>query len=162
MHANSTSSVDRAYQRFKEVVTAGRSIREDHLDTIAGGRVWTGEQAKHNGLVDEIGGLQRAIAYARRTYTNGDAKVEVYEEVDAYFDRFRRLVAKGLALLATEGNAAALQQPTPSNLLPISPGMMGEIVPFPFVLPNRAFGVFLTADENAAIRSHFDSGTYND
>lgn len=152
MHANSSRSVDRAYQRFKEVVTSGRSMSAGHLDTIAGGRVWTGQQAKHNGLVDEIGGLQRAVAYARRTYTNGDAQIIVCREEDAYFDRFRKLAANGFALLVNDGNAADTEGVVPTNLTPFF-GKIGGTVAFPFKMPTRAFGLYLTADENTAIES---------
>lgn len=130
-------------------------MEEDHLDTIAGGRVFTGEQAKHNGLIDEIGGLQRAIAYARRTYTSGDAKVEFYGEDDDNFARFRRLVAKGFALLTARGNASDVQEASLLNIIPPSLNMNGATRAAPFVLPNRSFDVYLTTDENAAIRAHF-------
>ena len=154
MHANSIKSIDRAYARFREVVASGRSMDEDHLDNIAGGRVWTGEQAKHIGLVDEIGGLHRAIAYARRTYTSGDAKVELYGEDDDSFARFRRLIAKGFALLTAQGNASDIQEAPLLSIIQPSLGMNGETRQAPFVLPNRAFDVYLTTDENAAILSH--------
>ena len=39
--------------------------RQTTIDSLAQGRVWTGRQAKENGLVDELGGLDRAIAIAK-------------------------------------------------------------------------------------------------
>jgi ClpP class serine protease len=47
-------------------VAVARSRTPAELDPIAGGRVWTGRQALGNGLVDELGGFERALAEARR------------------------------------------------------------------------------------------------
>jgi len=44
----------------------------EEVEDIAKGKVWTGDQAKHVGLIDEIGGLERAIGYAKRKYTKQD------------------------------------------------------------------------------------------
>jgi protease-4 len=44
---------------------AGKKITRDELVKLAGGRIWTGRQAKANGLIDELGGLGDAIAAAR-------------------------------------------------------------------------------------------------
>ncbi|HEY7423109.1 MAG TPA: signal peptide peptidase SppA [Gemmataceae bacterium] len=44
---------------------AGKQMTRDELVKLAGGRIWTGRQAKANGLIDELGGLGDAIAAAR-------------------------------------------------------------------------------------------------
>jgi len=49
------------YEEFKERVAGGRGIDGEKLESIAGGRVWLGEEAVENGLVDEIGGIEDAI-----------------------------------------------------------------------------------------------------
>lgn len=49
------------YEEFKERVAGGRGIDGEKLESIAGGRVWLGEEAVKNGLVDEIGGIEDAI-----------------------------------------------------------------------------------------------------
>jgi protease-4 len=53
------------YAAFKQRVSAGRSIPEERLEAIAGGRVWTGGEALELGLVDELGGFPAAVARAR-------------------------------------------------------------------------------------------------
>lgn len=53
------------YEAFVEKAAAGRQTTPERIDAIAQGRVWTGKQAKALGLVDELGGLQRAIALAK-------------------------------------------------------------------------------------------------
>lgn len=52
------------YTEFKSRVSEGRKISMDDLEKIAQGRIWTGEQAKEIGLIDEIGGLEAAIQEA--------------------------------------------------------------------------------------------------
>ncbi len=58
------NSMERIYAEFKNRVSSGRSISPDSLEMIAQGRIWTGKQAKDNGLVDEIGGLSDAVESA--------------------------------------------------------------------------------------------------
>lgn len=55
----------RIYELFLDHVTESRDMSREAVDAVGGGRVWTGRQAIDNGLVDEIGGLQKAIAKAR-------------------------------------------------------------------------------------------------
>jgi len=50
--------------QFKKTVSESRDIKLDKLNEIADGRVFTGEQAKELGLVDELGGLFDAVQIA--------------------------------------------------------------------------------------------------
>lgn len=59
------AQLDDTYERFLQVVADGRGMTRDEVDRIAQGRVWTGRQAYENGLVDELGGLWRAIEVAK-------------------------------------------------------------------------------------------------
>ena len=54
------------YDEFVENVAESRHSTPEKIDAIAQGRVWTGRQAKQNGLVDELGGLDRAVAMAKQ------------------------------------------------------------------------------------------------
>lgn len=56
--------VNRGYDLFLTRCSEGRGIGKDDLDKIAQGRVWTGSMAKDLGLVDELGGLDRALEIA--------------------------------------------------------------------------------------------------
>ncbi|MDQ3808987.1 MAG: signal peptide peptidase SppA [Chloroflexota bacterium] len=53
------------YDAFVEKAAAGRHTTPEKIDAIAQGRVWTGQQAKQLGLVDDLGGLERALAVAK-------------------------------------------------------------------------------------------------
>ena len=57
--------MERVYERFIERVAEGRGLSRDAVSAVAGGRVFTGRQALERGLVDELGGLDRALAKAR-------------------------------------------------------------------------------------------------
>jgi protease-4 len=58
-------SVQRAYDLFLERVVVSREMETDAVDAIGGGRVWTGQQAVENGLVDGFGGIDKAVETAR-------------------------------------------------------------------------------------------------
>lgn len=58
--------VGQTYSLFKQRVSEGRDLPLDKVDEIARGRVWSGEAAKHRGLVDEFGGFSDAVARAKK------------------------------------------------------------------------------------------------
>lgn len=64
--AAADSAVERHYHTFVERVSAGRRMEPTDVHAHAQGRAWLGEDAKTRGLVDEIGGLEAAIAEARK------------------------------------------------------------------------------------------------
>ncbi len=77
-HIESTSMLQAFYDQFVEKVAAARHSTPEKVDAIAQGRVWTGRQGKQNGLVDELGGLDRAVAIAKqRAKIAADADVEL-------------------------------------------------------------------------------------
>lgn len=59
------ASIARVYQDFTGKVAAGRKLPLARVQEIAKGRVWTGNQAKSIGLVDQIGGIRTAIGKAK-------------------------------------------------------------------------------------------------
>jgi protease IV len=54
-------SVENIYDNFVSKVASGRRLREESVDSIGQGRVWSGTRAQKIGLIDEMGGLQAAI-----------------------------------------------------------------------------------------------------
>jgi protease-4 len=64
------------YMNFKRGVAEGRGMKPEEVEKIARGRVWTGEQGKEIGLVDEVGGFDRALALAKDL-----AKIDAKEKV---------------------------------------------------------------------------------
>ena len=57
-------SVTEVYAAFTQRVAEGRNMTRERVEELARGRVWTGNDALENGLVDEIGDLEHAVAYA--------------------------------------------------------------------------------------------------
>jgi protease-4 len=70
-------SMQNVYDQFIERTAAARHMTPEKVDEVAQGRVWTGEQAKQLGLVDELGGLYKAIDLAKQR-----ARISADEEVD--------------------------------------------------------------------------------
>jgi len=56
-----TGQIDATYRTFLSRVADGRKKPLDRIEALAQGRVWVGAQAQENGLVDQLGGLDRAI-----------------------------------------------------------------------------------------------------
>jgi len=72
--------VDRIYDDFISKVASGRKLDKAKIDSIAQGRVWTGEDAISIGLVDELGGLDKAVSIAVKKAKLTDYKFVNYPE----------------------------------------------------------------------------------
>lgn len=75
--------VDQIYEEFVAIVAKGRNLTPERVNAIARGRVWTGKDALAIGLVDELGGLNDAIAYAAK-------EVNIKEPIITYFPKSKR------------------------------------------------------------------------
>jgi protease-4 len=70
--------LDRIYDDFTTKVAAGRKLPKEKVLEIAKGRVWTGEDAKALGLVDELGGFPVALRLVRQAAgLSADAKIKL-------------------------------------------------------------------------------------
>ena len=72
-------NTDQAYERFIDIVAAGRQIDKEKVRAMATGQIYTGLDAKELGLVDEIGGLQTAIDVAAKLAAIEKPRMEYYE-----------------------------------------------------------------------------------
>jgi protease-4 len=99
-------SMQAFYDQFVEKVAEARQTTPEKIDQIAQGRVWTGQQAKQVGLVDELGGMQVAIAAAKQR-----ARIPADEEVElvVYPPRrsFYEVLSESLEQPATTRQAAS-------------------------------------------------------
>ena len=66
--------VNEIYGRFLDHVAEGRKLARSAVEAVAGGRVWTGNDALAAGLVDELGGLDRAVELAREAANIPDSE----------------------------------------------------------------------------------------
>jgi protease-4 len=77
------------YDQFVEKAAQSRHTTPEKIDGLAQGRVWTGNQAKENGLVDELGGLERAIAVAKdraKIPTGSGVEIVVYPPRRSFYE----------------------------------------------------------------------------
>jgi protease-4 len=86
------------YDDFKDRVSNGRKIPLNELEEISGGRIWLGEEAVKNRLVDEIGGLEDTIKAMGEKLKLTDYQVveivekkSVYEEILGYKNVYSRI-----------------------------------------------------------------------
>jgi protease-4 len=109
------------YDAFVEKAAAGRKTTPERIDAIAQGRVWTGRQAKDLGLVDELGGLNRALQLAKthaKISADSDVEIVVFPPKKSLFellaDPMGRTDSSSAALSALIGgsNARSLEAVT--------------------------------------------------
>ena len=79
-------SIEHVYETFKKRVSEGRGLSLSAVEEIAQGRVWTGVQAKENGLIDELGGLNQAIKVAAELAEIDSYNLTSYPKVETDID----------------------------------------------------------------------------
>lgn len=82
------NSIDRIYAQFKQRVAEGRKKAPAYIDSIAQGRVWSGEDGVRLGLVDRIGGLEDALRAAARMAKLDDYGLKEYPESRSWLQSF--------------------------------------------------------------------------
>jgi protease IV len=90
--------IDSFYQRFLTIVQEGRAnLQMEQIKRLADGRIYTGEQAKAAGLVDEIGYLEDAVKLAKQKAGLTEARVVTYQRPGEYSNNvYSRLLAPGV------------------------------------------------------------------
>ncbi|MDR1716611.1 MAG: signal peptide peptidase SppA [Prevotella sp.] len=80
--------IERGYDLFLTRCSDGRGIAKNSLDSIAQGRVWTGNQAVKIGLVDELGGMDKAIEEAAKLANLEDYSLNSFPRKRDFFESF--------------------------------------------------------------------------
>jgi protease-4 len=110
-------SIEATYRSFVGKVAAARKKTYDQIDPLAQGRVWMGTLAHQNGLVDELGGLDKAIALIRQKAhltAGGDTNLVMYPP--------RRTLLEALATSTPDELEGAATESKIRKLLPALPG----------------------------------------
>jgi protease IV len=110
----------RTYEDFTSIVAKGRKMPLETVLDLAKGRVWTGAQAKENGLVDELGGLRAAIMKAKELAgLEADAKIVVkrYPAPEAPIVQLKRLLGISTETAQTLATLKALADTPQAQLL---------------------------------------------
>lgn len=123
--------MDGVYRTFLRHVAEGRGLKPETVASIAEGRVWTGDAARARGLVDEIGGLEKAVSTARRLAKiapGSSVALDFLPEQHSFFDRlFQRQRPR---LPAALESLAAVLEPKAVQTLEIPPGLARAARPF--------------------------------
>ena len=90
--------IEHVYNTFKQRVADGRNLSLEEVEALAQGRVWTGLQAKENGLVDELGGLGAAIEAAAALAEIEEYNLTSYPKVETDFDDIFTLMSPFTAI----------------------------------------------------------------
>ncbi|MBR1626314.1 MAG: signal peptide peptidase SppA [Bacteroidales bacterium] len=80
-------NVENFYTNFVSKVAQGRGKTPDYINSIAKGRVWSGKDAKPLGLVDEFGGLKKAIQVAANKANVKNYGIVTYPKTQSIFDQ---------------------------------------------------------------------------
>lgn len=72
--------VDEMYTRFLKIISEGRDMEIESVRKLADGRIYTGTQALHNGLVDQLGYIEDAITVAKEMAGLKEAKIIRYKK----------------------------------------------------------------------------------
>ncbi len=114
--------MDNIYGIFKDHVVKARGPKlKKPIDEVAAGRVFTGAQALELGLVDRLGGLKDAIAYASEKSGVTDPDIRVIPEPASIFDMFMGDKAKDdeFDVAATRSTLSLAKMPLFESMLPI-------------------------------------------
>lgn len=106
-------SMQLVYDQFIERTAAARHMPPEKVDEVAQGRVWTGEQAKQIGLVDELGGLYKAIDLAKqraRIAADEEVHLVVYPPRRSFYEVLSDEIQSPLGRLRAAYTADALLQ----------------------------------------------------
>jgi protease-4 len=94
--------MDKIYEAFITRVMEGRKMTRQQVVAVAEGHVWTGRQAKEKGLVDELGGLDKAITLAKvaaKLKPDQDIPVERFPGRKSALELFIRLAMEGTSIM---------------------------------------------------------------
>ena len=104
------SSVEFIYDRFLGLVSEARGISVADLESIAGGRVWSGQQALELQLVDELGNQETAERAAARLADIDDYSVELIEPPMSLAERIARIWTESISTLIQQVSSSSQLQ----------------------------------------------------
>ncbi|MEQ9405750.1 MAG: signal peptide peptidase SppA [Cyclobacteriaceae bacterium] len=123
-------TVDEGYKTFIGKVAENRGMEEQAVRAIAGGRVWSGEQALENGLVDVLGSFDDAVLLAARSAgIEDDYSVSYYPKQKPFLEEFFDRMSANIQtrLLGVEADPLLKQHQMLRNLEGIQAKMGGDL-----------------------------------
>ncbi len=92
--AKLNESITEIYNDFTSLVAKTRNLEVTYVDSIAKGRVWLGADAIGIGLIDEFGGLEDAIAYAKDKAGIDNYMIKTYPERKEFFEQLMEQITE--------------------------------------------------------------------
>jgi len=122
--------VNEGYETFTQKAANARGMSLEDLKQIASGRVWSGEQALENGLVDKLGNYEDAVKLAAKMAgIEGDYSLEYYPKERPFIEEFMdKMSAKvKVSVLGTEVDPVLKQVEILKRLQGLQARMIGDI-----------------------------------
>ena len=111
--------IDHGYEEFLARVASARNMTRDQVDKIARGRIWSGEDAKGLGLVDQLGGLDQAIeSAAKRAKLAKGYRVYYVEKEKSVRERVADMLATQVLALVSSTSGAGASAPAAALSVP--------------------------------------------
>ncbi|WP_072568229.1 signal peptide peptidase SppA [Enterobacter sp. SA187] len=115
-------SIESGYKRFLSIVSQSRNKTPEQIDQIAQGHVWTGQDAKANGLVDALGDFDDAVAKAAELAKLKQWHIDYYQDEPTFFDQ----VITSMSASVRAAMPSALQAYLPAPLAPVAGAVKAE------------------------------------
>jgi len=110
-------SVDDIYARFLTLVAKGRHSTTEEIHKIAQGRVWTGNQALENGLIDQLGDLDDAISVAAELADLDDYQIDFRRKQMDPFEAFISQLNANIKLILARLGGQSHQSPSSTDFI---------------------------------------------
>ncbi|HCT9225841.1 TPA: signal peptide peptidase SppA [Escherichia coli] len=107
-------SIENGYKRFITLVADARHSTPEQIDKIAQGHVWTGQDAKANGLVDSLGDFDDAVAKAAELAKVKQWHLEYYVDEPTFFDKVMDNMSGAVRAMLPDAFQAMLPAPLAS------------------------------------------------
>ncbi|STD19536.1 protease 4 [Enterobacter asburiae] len=104
-------SIENGYKRFITLVADSRKKTPEQIDLIAQGHVWTGQDAKSNGLVDSLGDFDDAVKKAAELAKLKQWHIEYYQDEPSFFDMVMDSMSGSVRAMLPEAMQAYLPAP---------------------------------------------------
>lgn len=115
-------SIENGYKRFITLVADARHSTPEQIDKIAQGHVWTGQDAKANGLVDSLGDFDDAVAKAAELAKVKQWHLEYYVDEPTFFDKVMDNMSGSVRAMLPD----AFQAMLPAPLAPVASTVKSE------------------------------------
>ena len=95
-------AVEDIYTKFTSLVSDGRNLSVEYVDSVGQGRVWAGSMAKELKLADQIGGIKDAVEYAALHSGVTEYRIVEYPYIESSMDKFLKVIEGGESTISLD------------------------------------------------------------